>query len=90
MSVEPGQVCEGCGRKVPHPKKPSSPDSKPVSYRVPVDEYDAHKLVLEEAGKHLGTAGRPHEVFWTYTYALAAVLQDESLRGAGQRSEVAA
>ena len=88
--TEPGQVCGGCGRKVPHPRKETSPDTKTVSYRVPVDEVDAHKVVLTEAGKHLGTSGRPHEVFWTYTYALAAVLQDESLRGAGRRSELAA
>lgn len=87
--VEPGDECPTCNRKVPHPRKTSSPESKPVSYRVPMDEIDAHRVVLEEAAKHLGTAGRPHEIFWTYTYALAAVLQDESLRGAGQRSVIA-
>lgn len=87
--IEPGQTCASCGRRMPHPRKPTSPDSRPLSYRVPVDEFDAHKVVLAEASRHLGTTGRPHEVFWTYTYALAAVLQDESLKGAGQRSEIA-
>lgn len=87
--IEPGQTCPACDRRVPHPKKPTSPDSKPLSYRVPLDELDAHKVVLNEAAKHLGTAGRPHETFWTFTFALTAVLQDESLRGAGQRSVIA-
>ena len=75
---------------MPHPRKPSSPDTVVMSYRVPADEAEAHRVVREEAAKFLATAGRPHDVFWTLTFALAAVLQDESLRGAGQRSEVAA
>lgn len=87
--VEPGHTCPTCERKVPHPKKPTSPDSKPVSYRVPLDELEAHKVIRDSAAQHLGTAGRPHEDFWTYTFALAAVLQDEELRGVGVRSEVA-
>ena len=86
--TEAGKVCDGCGRRVPHPRKESSPETKVLAYRVPLDEVEAHKVVRDEAAKHLGTAGRPHEVFWTYTFALAAVLQDESLQGAGQRSSV--
>lgn len=88
--IEPGQTCESCGRRMPHPRKHTSPDTVVFSYRVPVDEAEAHKVVRDEAAKFLATAGRPHDVFWTLTFALAAVLQDESLRGVGQRSEVAA
>lgn len=87
--IEPGQTCEGCGRRMPHPRKQTSPDTKVFSYRVPIDEAEAHAVVREEAARHLGTAGRPHDVFWTLTYAFATVLQDESLRGAGQRSVIA-
>lgn len=65
MTLEPGQTCEECGRKVPYPKR------------------------SEQAARFLGTSERPHERFWTVTFALATVLQDESLRGAGQRSPVA-
>ena len=90
MTIEPGQTCSNCGRRVPHPRKPSSPDTKVFSYRVPLDEADAHAEIRDQAAKFLGTAGRPHDVFWTLTFALATVIQDESLRGAGQRSEVAA
>lgn len=88
--IEPGQVCPTCERRVNHPRKHDSPDTKVFSYRVPVDEADAHAEIREQVAQHLGTAGRPHDVFWTLTFAFAAVLQDESLRGAGQRSEVAA
>jgi hypothetical protein len=87
--IKPGKTCEGCGRKMPYPKKESSPETVVISYRVPVDEAEAHKEVLETVAKFLGTAERPHERFWTVTFALAAVLQDESLRGAGQRSVLA-
>lgn len=90
MTIEPGQTCLSCGRRVPHPRKPSSPDTKVFSYRVPLDEADAHAEIRDQAAHFLGTAGRPHDVFWTLTFALASVLQDETLRGAGQRSEVAA
>lgn len=87
--IEPGQICPTCERRVNHPRKHDSPDTVVFSYRAPADEADAHKEVLEATAKHLGTSERPHERFWTLTYALAAVLQDESLRGMGQRSPVA-
>ena len=89
MSVEPGQTCEGCGRRMPHPRKHDSPDTVVFSYRVPVDEAEAHREIREQAARFLATHGRPHWQFWTYVYALAVVLQDESLRGMGQRSLVA-
>lgn len=87
--IEPGQTCESCGRRVPHPRKQASPDTVVFSYRVPVDEAEAHRDVIDTAAKFLGTAERPHERFWTITYAFAAVMQDESMRGAGQRSVLA-
>lgn len=84
-AVEPGHTCPRCQRRVPHPKKPSSPTTKTTSYRVPVDEQKAHEEVLEAAAKFLGTHSRPHWKFQTFTLALAAVLQDESLRGFAHR-----
>lgn len=88
--IEPGHTCPTCERRVPHPRKESSPDTVVFSYRVPVDEVDAHREIRETTARFLATHGRPHWQFWTYAFALATVLQDESLRGAGQRSEVAA
>ncbi len=87
--TEPGQTCEGCGRRVPHPRKESSPDTTVISYRVPNDEVDAHRETRETTARFLATFERPHWQFWTTTFGFAAVLQDESLRGAGQRSPVA-
>lgn len=88
--IEPGKTCEGCGRRMPHPRKHTSPDTVVFSYRVPVDEADAHREIRETTARFLGTFERPHWQFWTLAFALVTVLQDESLRGAGQRSEVAA
>jgi hypothetical protein len=87
--IEPGHTCPTCERRVPHPKKPSSPDTRVFSYRVPVDDAEAHAETRDAAAAFLGTQGRPHDVYWTLTFALAAVLQDESLRGAGERSVIA-
>lgn len=79
--VEPGQTCESCGRRVPHPKKVSTPDTRPVSYRVPNDEVQAHREVLESAAKHLGVHEKPYWQFQVYTLALAHLLQDETVKG---------
>lgn len=83
--IEPGAVCPECARRVPHPRKQSSPKSGVLSYRMPQDELDAHRETLGVVSQYIGTAGRPFEVFWTLTYALARVLQDEEMRGIAQR-----
>lgn len=88
--IEPGQVCPTCERRVSHPRKQSSPDTVVFSYRVPADEAEAHREIREVAAKFLGTHERPHWQFHTYVLALTLVLQDESMRGIGQRSEMAA
>ena len=87
--LTPGTVCPTCKRRINHPKKASSPDTLVFSYRVPVDEAEAHREIRETTAHFLGTHERPHWQFWTLAFALAAVLQDESLRGAGQRSVLA-
>lgn len=87
--IEPGQTCPTCERRRPHPRKQTSPDTVVFSYRVPADEAEAHREIRDETARFLATQERPHWQFWTYVYALAVVLQDESLRGAGQRSVIA-
>lgn len=84
--MRPGETCPTCERRVPYEKKEASPVTKTRSYRVPLDEDDAHGTVLESAAKHLGTYERPHWQFQTLTLALALVLQDESLRGFANRA----
>ena len=84
--LAPGVACPTCERRIPHPRKESSPQSKVRSYRLPTDEADAHEVILTQAAKHLGTFERPYWQFATYTVALALVLQDESMRGFAHRS----
>lgn len=84
--IEPGQTCPACERRVPHPRRASSPKTAVVSYRAPLDEVEAHRETLEITARYLGTFERPHWQFWTSVYALAAVLQDEDLRGAAGRN----
>jgi hypothetical protein len=84
--LAPGSKCPTCARRINHPKKESSPQSKTRAYRVPVDEHQAHKETLENAARFLGTYERPHWQFQTLTIALALVLQDEKLRGFAQRA----
>jgi hypothetical protein len=84
--VAPGETCTTCKRKVPHPRKPSSPTTKPVSYRVPLDEIEAHQETLDAAAHFVGVAEQPFSHFKVYTLALALLLQDEGLRGYGYRA----
>lgn len=84
--IEPGQTCPTCDRRVNHPRKDTSPTTKPISYRVPLDEIEAHEEVAETAARFIGVHERPHWRYLLNTYAYAAVLQDESLRGIAQRS----
>jgi hypothetical protein len=78
--VHPGEKCPTCERKVPHPRKESSPTSKTRAYRLPVDENTSHEDVYAAAAEYVGAKGKPFEQFKTYTIALAALLQDESWR----------
>ena len=86
IDVQPGQECPVCKRRKPYPKTEASPPSKRMGYWTPADEYDAHEDVLRETAKYLGVHEQPFWEFKTAALALALVLQDESLRGYGQRS----
>lgn len=81
---EPGTKCPTCDRRVNHPRKDTSPTSRPFSYRVPVDEAEAHEEVSQAAAEHLGVYERPHWRYQLNTIAYAAVLQDASLKDVGR------
>lgn len=72
---EPGQECRLCHRRVPHPKKPTSPQTKTFSYRVPMDDVEVHTEILEAAARHLGVYEQPHWRYWLATKSAAVVLQ---------------
>ena len=83
--VQPGETCQLCKRRVPHPKKPTSPKTKVWAMRVPVDESDAWDELVEAASKHLGSQGRPHDKFWTLQLAIVFMLQAQESAGALSR-----
>lgn len=82
----PGEKCPTCTRKVPHERKPSSPKSRVKSVRIPVDEYDAFVEVLDEVERYLAVYGLPFSSFKALAVSLGLVLQNDSLRGYGQKN----
>ena len=81
--VHPGDTCALCKRRVPHPKKPTTPTTKPVAYRVPLDEYDAHLEVIDVVAELLGVKEEPYHRFKAISYAMAVVLQGGVLEETG-------
>jgi hypothetical protein len=73
--VHEGDTCPTCQRRVPIKKKASSPTSKPISYRVPLDEHEAHLGVIDALADLLGVTQEPYHRFKAISYACAAILQ---------------
>ena len=73
--MEPGKVCPTCERRIPHPKKLSSPATKVVTYRIPQDDVETHREILGQAAKVLGTKEKPHWTWATITMMSVIVLQ---------------
>lgn len=80
---QPGTKCPTCQRRVNHPKKASSPQSKVVSYRVPLDDADTHDEIAEAAAKELGLHENPHWRWALNTQCYAMVLQGSRLTEKG-------
>lgn len=76
VTCEPGKPCPTCERRIPYPRKPRSPTSGVVSYRVPVDEVDSHNEIVEAAARTVGVWDQPYWKFKLVTAALAGVLAD--------------
>ena len=77
--LAPGQTCFGCGRRVPYPKKETSPDSRVVSFRVPLDEYEEFAEIRQAAAEHIGVYKNP---YWVYRLLIRACA--ELLAGRGE------
>ncbi len=73
--IAPGDTCNSCGRRVPHPKKSTSPTTKPIAYRAPLDEYESHLEVIDAVAELLGVKQEKFHRYKTISYAMAAVLQ---------------
>lgn len=81
--IEPGTTCPSCERRVPYPKKATSPKTKPVHYHVPVDERDAHLEAIDAVADLLGVTGEKYHRFVAINYCLAVVLQGARLTEEG-------
>jgi len=77
--LAPGQTCFGCGRRVPYPKKDTSPDTRSITLRVPIDEAEAFEEIFEEAAKHIDAHSKPH---WRYRTAIWGFVLALQSRGA--------
>lgn len=86
--IEPGQSCPTCLQRLPFPPKPSSPPTKKSGYWLPADEKPGHDSVLKTTAQFLGVHEQPFWEFKTVTMGCGLVLQDESLRGFGDRRSV--
>ena len=80
-SVSPGETCPVCERRVPHPKKKTSPKSKPFAFRIPLDATDQFKEIVDAAAEHLGCKEEPNHVYKTLLSALVLLLQEDKPEG---------
>jgi len=72
--LTPGQTCPSCARRIPYPKKDTSPDTRSITLRVPIDEAESFEEIFEAAAKHIGAHDQPHwryrTVLWGFVLAL--------------------
>jgi len=81
MTVEPGQVCESCGRRVNKPKLPTSPDTKVVSIgRLPLERQAALADALRALAVYTGAVD--------HSYPAGSLLEVLVLLGGQQREEI--
>lgn len=71
-----GQECPTCHRRVPRAKKPSSPKTKVVSLRVPLDDAETFEEILEAAAVNSGQRDKGHWKYFTVLRGLVLLLQE--------------
>lgn len=80
-AVAPGSACPTCKRRVPHPKKPATPRSAVVAFRVPVDELEAFRETWEAAADYIGVLEQAYWQHKVVTLGNGAILLDPKLKG---------
>ena len=78
--IPEGQECPTCLRKVPRAKKPSSPKTKVVSLRVPLDDAETFEEILVQAAKNVDLYEKGHWRYFTVLRGLVHVLQEAPSR----------
>lgn len=77
--VKPGEECPTCHRRVNHPRKETSPDSKQINFRAPADAVDDFKEIEVAAARHMGVY---NDKFWRYRVhltGLTLILQEPAI-----------
>lgn len=69
--VHEGQECPTCHRRVPKKKKVTTPTTKVVSFRLPLDEAPEFEEIIEAAAKHRGVY---ENSFWKYVVLLQGLV----------------
>lgn len=77
MSVEPGTVCPTCERRVNHPRKAASPQSRVKSFRIPADDetFD-HDTAMAMAIVGLTTQHK-YPAYNFHRFIVDCILRDE-------------
>lgn len=73
--LPPGSTCVVCKRKVPYPRKETSPTSRTKAFRIPADEWEAFGGLLDAAEEIVGVREQPFAAFKVLLAALALVVQ---------------
>lgn len=84
--LEPGETCPTCERRMPHPKKESSPKSKPKALRIPLPDLEAFERNEQACLEHAGLEKSPFALFKLYTLAHALILQSSEMKDFGRRA----
>jgi len=77
-AVSEGSECPTCKRRVPHKRKPTSPQTKTFSFRVPIDDVETFEELLAAAAATQGLSDKPHHKYWTVLHGLVLLLQESS------------
>ena len=85
-SLSPGTTCDKCGRKVPHPRKPSSPKSAVKSYRIPADAREEWDEMVDAAASYMGIEKEPYATYKVLLTALVILLQTPANEIGGRAS----
>lgn len=75
--LTPGETCIVCKRRVPHPKKPSTPKSRVWSTRLPIDDggADTFSELVDAAAEHHGLTSRPYHRYLVLLFGVTLLLQ---------------
>lgn len=74
--IPEGQECPTCNRRVPKARKATSPKTKVISIRVPIDDAETFGEMLEAAAKNAALYESGHWQYWTLLRGLIHVLQE--------------